>query len=50
MKFYIVKQFIKKVINSIYYNFKKIFNTTGQFIKFLITIFLILILIQSFIK
>lgn len=48
MKIYILKQIIRKTINTLFYHFKRIFKDVNKLIKFLITIILILMLIRSF--
>lgn len=48
MKIYILKQIIRKLINSSYYHIKKLLKNTTKVFKLIITIILILMLIKSF--
>lgn len=48
MKFYVIKQIIRKIINILFYHIKRLLKDTNKLIKFLITLILILMLIRSF--
>ena len=47
MQIYILKQIIRKLINSGYYYIKKILKNSKKILKIVITIFLILLFIYS---
>lgn len=48
MKIYILKQIIRKIINSSFYYIKRLLKNTTKVFKVIITIILILMLIKSF--
>lgn len=46
MKFYVIKCVIRNVLNSIFYYLRKIFKSGKSILKFILVIYVILILIQ----
>ena len=46
MKLYVIKCFIRNVINTIFYYIRRIFRSGKSIVKFILVIYLILILIQ----
>lgn len=50
MKFYILKQFIKKTINFLFYKIKRIFKDINSLLKFFLLCLIILAIIRGVIN